>query len=64
MGRDNRVNFLHWNDEKHMVTCGCFKGALDELEEQVEEVHKDGEHFDAYMKQIAIMRGLVKEGLK
>ena len=51
MGRDNRVNFLYWTGEKHTVTCGCFRGTLDELEIQVKEVHKEGEHFEAYMKQ-------------
>ena len=60
MGRDDRVNFLHWSDKKHQVTCGCFKGTIDELEKRVEEVHGDNEHGEAYRKQIKIMRGLLE----
>jgi hypothetical protein len=60
MGRDARVNFLHWNDKKHAVTCGCFNGTLDELEQKVAEVHGDNEHGQAYRRQIAIMRTLIE----
>ena len=59
MGRSNRLNFLHWNDDKHEVTCGCFKGTLDELEVQVREVHGEDNHGVNYLKQIKIMRELM-----
>lgn len=61
MGRDDRVNFLHWNAKNHAVTCGCFNGTLEELEQKVQEVHGDNEHGQAYRKQIAIMRTLIQE---
>jgi len=61
MGRDNRVNFFHYSSKKHEVTCGCFKGTLEELKAKVRGVHGDSEHGQAYMDQIKIMEYLIKQ---
>ena len=61
MGSDNRINYLHWNDDKHEVTCGCFKGTIDELEKRVADVHGGNKYGKEYKMQIKIFRMLISE---
>ena len=54
------MNFFHFSSKKQVVTCGCFRGTLKELEAKVKEVHAGTKHEADYMNQIRIMKYLMK----
>jgi hypothetical protein len=43
------------------VVCGCFRGNLEEFEQQVKKVHANTKHLDPYLKEIKKMKVLIEE---
>ena len=60
VGSRNAQTTIYWTQEKQQVVCGCFIGDLQRFEKRVKEVHATSEHLKPYLKQIKIMKYLIK----
>lgn len=60
IGSRNANTTFYWLGEQTRVICGCFRGTIEEFEEQVKEVHGDNEHGKAYMAEIAKVRMMMQ----
>ena len=48
IGSRNGYTTIYHTDKGVFVTCGCFRGALDEFAKKVEETHEDSNHARDY----------------
>ena len=43
LGSRNSQTTYYWDDKREQIICGCFKGTLEEFEEQVKITHGDND---------------------
>ena len=56
LGSRNSQTTFYWNAENEQIICGCFKGTLEEFEEQVKITHGDNDFAKGYFKWIELIR--------
>jgi hypothetical protein len=55
MGRDDRITYYKYEIDE--VSCGCFRGTLDEFAAKIEETHADNpEHLARYRAAVEFFR--------
>ena len=61
IGSRNGYTTIYHTDKGVFVTCGCFRGTLDEFAKKVEETHGDNNHARDYKALVEFVK--VKYGL-
>jgi hypothetical protein len=62
IGSRNAQTTLYWNSEKHQVfVCLANRDTIETFEARVRKVHANTEHLQPYLKQIEIMKYLLKQ---
>jgi hypothetical protein len=62
IGSRNAQTTLYWNSEKHQVfVCSANRDTIETFEARVREVHGNDEYLQPYLKQIEIMKYLLKQ---
>jgi hypothetical protein len=56
LGSRNSQTTYYWDDKREQIICGCFKGTLEELEEQVKITHGDNDFSKGYFKWIELVK--------
>jgi hypothetical protein len=56
LGSRNSQTTYYWDDKREQIICGCFKGTLEEFEEQVKITHGDNDFAKGYFKWIELVR--------
>jgi hypothetical protein len=56
LGSRNSQTTFYWNAENEQIICGCFKGTLEEFEEQVKITHGDNDFAKGYFKWIELVK--------
>ena len=54
--RNDTITFMRSKEFKIIVSVGCFRGTIDELEEKVKKTHGDNEHAQAYCLAIQLAK--------
>ena len=58
--RNDTTTFFARKDKQIGVTCGCFRGTIDEFEAAVKKTHGDNEHGKVYMLAIEMAKLRIK----
>lgn len=58
--RNDTTTFFAQKDKQIGVTCGCFRGTIDEFEAAVKKTHGDNEHGKVYMLAIEMAKLRIK----
>jgi hypothetical protein len=62
IGSRNAQTTLYWNSEKHQVfVCSANLDTIETFEARVRKVHGNDEYLQPYLKQIEIMKYLLKQ---
>jgi len=56
LGSRNSQTTYYWDDKREQIICGCFKGTLEEFEEQVKITHGDNDFSKGYFKWIELVK--------
>ena len=54
--RNDFTTFFRTKESKIFVSCGCFKGDIDQFAKKVKKTHGDNEHAKAYMLAIELAK--------
>jgi hypothetical protein len=55
----SRKDMTHYNYDKDIVFCGCWKGTLEEFEKRIKEAHKDNpQYLKEYTQAIKFFKSL------
>jgi len=60
MGSRKSQTTTYWTVDKNQVTCGCFRGTIDEFEAKVNSVYSGHHHGVEYAKYIKIVRAIME----
>ena len=57
----SRKSYTVINLGDDIITCGCWKGSLEEFKVRIDEVYPDGKYRDQYLGVISLVESLRKE---
>ena len=54
--RNDHTTFMRSKEKKIIVSCGCFRGTIDEFEAAVRKTHGESKHAKAYLAAIELAK--------